>query len=297
MDLGRQVPVKYEVRMKLIVSLDGSDHSRRVLPAARQFAEAAGAKLTLLRVLDPKIDLAGVVVPSVQEAIDIVSARWREELEQLLREHGIADGEVQISTKGRAEDIYRVILRTARTSEADMLAMTTRGASLLRHAILGSVGMQVLGHAEMPVMLVGGDLALPDVDGAYHIVVTDDGSPSAVSIVDALSRIIMPGRMKLTLLTVSGASVGEPPAREMEARLRSLAGRFPEGVDIEIAVREVPALSGVDTAIVRFAEELKANAIAMATHGHSARRHLVAGSVAMGVLKHAKVPVIMSRSR
>lgn len=294
MDLGPQVRVKYEVGMKVIVSLDGSEHSLRVLPAACQFAEAAGATLTLLRVLDPKIDLANVVAPSVQEAIDTVTARWREEMEQILQKYG-AEGEVEIRTKGRAEDVYRVILRAAKASESDMLAMTSRGASLLRHAILGSVGMQVLGNTDVPVMLASGELALPEVENGYHIVVTDDGSPSAISIFDALAPIVVPGRMRLTLLTISGASVGEPPAREMEARLRALAGRFAEGVDIQLAVREVPALSGVDTAIVRFAEEVRANAIAMATHGHSARRHLVAGSVAMGVLKHAKVPVILSR--
>jgi len=282
--------------MKLIVTTDGSERSLRVLPAARQFAEAAGAGITLLRVLDPRTDLAQEVAPTVQEAAERVEARWKEEMSALLREHGI-DGEVAIPSRGRAEDIYRVILRAADERESDMVAMTTRGAGLLRHAILGSVGMSVLANARVPVMFTSGEADLPPVTDGYHIVITTDGSPASESIFDLLAPVLVPGKMRVTVLYVSGAQLGEDADWEMEPRLEALCERLPGGVASSVAIRQVPVLGGVDTAIVNFARETEANAIASSTHGHSARRHLVAGSVAMGVLKQSPVSVIMARSR
>jgi nucleotide-binding universal stress UspA family protein len=47
-------------------------------------------------------------------------------------------------------------------------------------------------------------------------------------------------------------------------------------------------------AIVRAAQEYEASAIAMATHGHSVVRHLVAGSTALRVLRQSPLPVLMA---
>ena len=64
----------------------------------------------------------------------------------------------------------------------------------------------------------------------------------------------------------------------------------------EEVARVVPPGAGVEAAIAGAARELRADAIASATHGHSARRHLVAGSTALGVVKLAEVPVILVKS-
>jgi len=47
--------------------------------------------------------------------------------------------------------------------------------------------------------------------------------------------------------------------------------------------------------VLRAASEANANAIAMATHGTSALRHVLAGSTALGVLGRAEIPVILVR--
>lgn len=80
------------------------------------------------------------------------------------------------------------------------------------------------------------------------------------------------------------------------AELRPLLERVPAGVEAAAVVRVVPPGAGIDTAIAGAAADLRADAIASATHGHSARRHLVAGSTALGVVKLAEVPVILVKS-
>ena len=90
---------------------------------------------------------------------------------------------------------------------------------------------------------------------------------------------------------------------EAEAKARSLPGleallkRLPEGVEAAVNLQVVPAGSKVDTVIVQTAKALDADAIASATHGHSARRHLVAGSTALGMVEKAQLPVILVKSQ
>ncbi len=57
---------------------------------------------------------------------------------------------------------------------------------------------------------------------------------------------------------------------------------------------EVVVLSSNDIAhaVTEFAEEKQADLLILATHGRTGFRHLVLGSVAEAILRHAKVPVL-----
>ena len=61
-------------------------------------------------------------------------------------------------------------------------------------------------------------------------------------------------------------------------------------------VREIPVGGGVDTAIMEVADEARCDAIAMSTHGASARHHVLMGSVAMSVLGRSHLPLIVVRA-
>jgi nucleotide-binding universal stress UspA family protein len=48
----------------------------------------------------------------------------------------------------------------------------------------------------------------------------------------------------------------------------------------------------VEEGIIRFADEVNADLIGMATHGRTGFAHVIAGSVAEDVVSHAKRPVL-----
>lgn len=284
--------------MKILVTTDGSERSLCVLPHAGRFATATGAELVLMRVLDPRTDASGDVAPTLEEALVQVRERWTAELNETLNTHGIAGG-TYIAERKWGEDIPTTIHRAADETAATLLAMDSRGRGALRHALLGSVSMGVISKADLPVMTHTGTPELPGNQGPYHILVTYDGSADARSVFPGLGEILVPGKVKVTLLEVVEMKALEPEA-EAEARgmaeLRPLLERIPAGVEATAVVRVIPPAAGIDTAIAGAAEDLRADAIASATHGHSARRHLVAGSTALGVVKLARVPVILVKS-
>lgn len=284
--------------MKILVTTDGSERSLCVLPHAARFASAFDAELVLMRVLDPRTDASAEVAPNLEEATARVRERWSAELREVLSARGIA-GQTHIAERKWGEDVPSAIHRAADELGATLLAMDSRGTGAIRHALLGSVTMGVISRADLPVMTLGGCPPAPGHTGVYHLLLTSDGSADARSVIPGLGEILSPGKAKVTLLQVVVMKALEPEA-EAEARgmtgMRPLLERIPAGVEASLMVRVIPPGAGLDTAIAGAASDVRADAIASATHGHSARRHLVAGSTALGVVRLAEVPVILVRS-
>ena len=99
----------------------------------------------------------------------------------------------------------------------------------------------------------------------------------------------------------TGARLPTPPAPQPEIHRRDhleetqrllcdlIPASFQEVWDVEI-------VAGDPTdAIVRIAQEEKADLIVMGSHGHTGLRHLLLGSVAEKVLRHAPCPVLIVR--
>ncbi|MEX2081391.1 MAG: universal stress protein [Dehalococcoidia bacterium] len=285
--------------MKVLVTTDGSPRSLRALPHAARLARALRAELILGRVLDPGLDCADVVTPVPQDAVRIVWDRWTEQLSVTAAEHADPSRGI-VAIRARGEDVRDSILRLAADERADVLAMSSRGYGVARHALLGSVALGVLGKCRVPVLVTGEHAASQDPAGQYRLVVTTDGSTDSERAVDAAVDLADNADVRVTLLRVHVQRLGDRgDAAELAAAEEDLNGlrkRFRDSSAVETVVRAIVKLGGVDTAILEAAGEFKASAIAISTHGHSARHHVFAGSVAMGVLGRAEVPVLLVRS-
>lgn len=284
--------------MRLLTTTDNSLHSFRVLPHAALFARALGWDLVLMRVFDPRVDAAQEPGITLEQATASATGRWREELRALLDRDGIA-GEAMVGLKDRGEDMHQALLRIAGETGAAMLAMDSRGAGALRHTLLGSVAMGVVGNSGVPVMVTGGEAQPPQPADRLRIAITNDGSPAALDVVNALAPLIEGKDLDVTFLRIYEAAIGDKGEKAEEegarAELEAIARLIPPGPRVDVAVEPARDLEKVETAIVRAAQERGAHAIAMSTHGHSARRHLLAGSVALGVLGKSPAPLILAR--
>ncbi len=284
--------------MNLLVTADGSERSLCILPHAARLASALGARVHLARVLDPRADAAGVVAERLAQAVASVRTAWEADLRAALERAGV-DGDVHVIERRWGEDVPRAIHRAADELGAALVAIHTRGAGAIRHAVFGSVAMGVVATADLPVMTLSGCPPVPTGPGPYHLLVTTDGSPDSRSVLPGIAPLLLPGRVRVTLLEVAVLRAQET---EAEAKARALPGlealrsRIPAGVEVAYHIPVVPPGAGIDTAIIDAARELAADAVASATHGHSARRHLVAGSTALGVVRLAPVPVILVKS-
>jgi len=275
--------------MLILVTTDGSSRSLDVLPHAARLAEVAGAELLLLRVLDPDHD-------------DASAEASAQTLRALAATVPVA-ASVLVEPRAGRERVGDAILRVAARRRARLIAMASRGTGLVRRALLGSVATDVLGKTPLPLMVTGDQVHPPKATLPYHALVTSDGSPAAEVVLDPLKRVFAdtaPGRLRLTLLRVYAAALGDPPRdvaiekceRDLAAFRRHAPRRFP----VDQAVREVVQLGGVAATILAAAGEAGADAIWMATQGYSFSHQVLLGSVALEALGRSELPIVLTRA-
>lgn len=103
--------------------------------------------------------------------------------------------------------------------------------------------------------------------------------------------------LTMAALPIDGA-IGTGPERaaeiasRAEEQLQSWAQAYP---DVEL-VRHVVVGMPADE-ILRVADEVDAKYLVVGTHGRTGLAHLLVGSVAENVMRHAKVPVLVARHR
>jgi nucleotide-binding universal stress UspA family protein len=139
----------------VLLTLDGSPESREILPFAKSFAHAFGARITLLRVIPPHFPVSSPFTSHVGQGYQGLKEEERFARETLeteagpLREEGLRVSVNVISGAHPAEGI----LEFAEGEEVDLVAMATHGRGGVARLILGSVADKVIRGGTVPVLL------------------------------------------------------------------------------------------------------------------------------------------------
>ncbi len=140
---------------RILVPLDGSEHSEAALAAARSLATRFGAVTTAVRVVPSPIQLTSIYgVPGVELKGEAHRGRVAEAEEYLahLRERNaglLADARV-IESAGAADGI----IEAAKGLEADLVVLSSRGHGGITRLVLGSVADKVVRSTTRPVLVV-----------------------------------------------------------------------------------------------------------------------------------------------
>src|SRR5947208_5493176 len=157
---------------RLLVPIDFSDATPRVIDLPRELAKALDAEIHLIHVKElgaaaapgtlgyglagmPELaPMSGVPVPGldpmpqpIPETEDQKSklARWQKEIAQ--------DG-IKVTLHEPTGSVADEILDEAAALEADFIVMGTHGHGVMHHLLVGSATKGVLKHANRPVLLV-----------------------------------------------------------------------------------------------------------------------------------------------
>ncbi|HEX2912375.1 MAG TPA: universal stress protein [Chloroflexia bacterium] len=317
---------------KLLVPLDGSMLSEKVLPYAVRLANRIDASILLLRIVDAPA-YKPVSYEQQQSLIEAAGNYLAEVVKTL------ANPELQVSTPPQRVETKVVfgepvkeICELALFEKADLIVMSTHGRSGLSRLLMGSVASQILHNTALPVMLLRPFTQKNDqllVETLYGI-----GEQNVCCFDESNGRI---------LLTLDGSEVGEvaiEPAVELARKLNATvyllrvvhpfnpvtygdmiglgydrndaATNLKEAIDdgmmylneVEklLNAKGVPCVktvrSGVTAMeIIDYVQQIEPNAIVMATHGRGEVGHLFMGSVAEEVMRQSHLPVLMVPAR
>lgn len=266
---------------RILVPLDGSAFAEQIIPHAVGLAEASGARVALLQIVE-----SGADVSSAREYL-------QSRAERLGAEAKVVESE---------RDVASAVLSELQRDERGLVAMTTHGRSGLMEAIAGSVALAVVRDAGRPVLLYrprgtpAGDLLELQVR-AKIIVGALDGSEFGETILNHATDLAIAAKARLTLVQVVPVDVVAPaiiPRTDVvesayvhqQATLIT-ASRPGLQVDWEV-LHGAPG-----TAICDYVHGLGNAVLAMASHTRPGWERALLGSVAAECIRRADVPILV----
>jgi len=289
---------------KILVPLDGSRFSERVLPYVRAFARAIKAPVELLYVNDPA-RLAPFSSPM----------QGGEYLERVADSfHAIA----AVKQTVELGDPAGTIVDLAAAQTGTLVAMTTHGYSGTRRWLLGSVADKVLHGSTNHLLLVrpadgdaGGEASLKTM------VVPLDGSVLAEKVLPIAAELASRLTLEIVLVRVLTRLYFGPPdtilplfsqnvfnQKELWAQASAEVDEYLASKVEELRAQELPHVSslllessagGAAAEIIDLARKTPANLVAMSTHGRSGVGRWVLGSVTERVVRYSNDPVLVLR--
>ena len=272
---------------KILVPTDFSEQANNAVDLASKLAQKTGAEVILLHVVEDNsvtsVHVTGEIdMPDMQDRLFVLKLieKAKNNLADIITEYS----DINIREEMRIGNAYHNIKDIIIDQDVDLVVMGTKGTNTLTEVLMGSNAEKVVRHAACPVLTLrqgADDTNFENIVFATGLQDQDDTCTQVVrdfqSIFDAkihVVRINTPNNFESDYQSV--------PALKEYAEKCGFAN-----YDIHV-FNDVSEEDG----IIHFADSIKADMIAMATHGRTGFAHLLTGSIAEDVVNHAKRPVL-----
>jgi Universal stress protein UspA and related nucleotide-binding proteins len=293
---------------KILIPLDGSPTSEKVLPFARILAHTLKLPVELLEVVDISAATAHVAADKARYLDTIIAEGERASREHLAEVAADFAGVHVDCTVERARPADAIIAR-AEAEPGTLIAMATHGRSGINRWMMGSVAEKVLRGTTTPLFLVRAaeETTSARAVSIKSIVVPLDGSALAESVLPSIAEIaktldaeiVLCRAYELAASTYYGSEDYLPKYDEILRELKAEVEDYLQNKITELKAYGVTKASwvglegsGADE-IVRYANGHPDVLVAMCTHGRSGVTRWTLGSVTEKVVRHSNQPVLV----
>lgn len=271
---------------KILVPVDFSRQAAYALEFAIDLVKKSKAHIKVLHVVEfpvgTAVDPIGLPVPTQIDA-DLLGILKDNAKKRMTRFLNGTDKSINIDSRIDVGNPYITITEFINEEDINMVIMGTKGASGFKEFFIGSNAEKVVRMAKCPVITLHEKMKPADIKDIVFATDFEDPSEALVTelkhlqkLFDAqlhLVRINTPNNFERDRLTKA--------ALEKTARKYSLKNYT---INIYNDVYE-------DQGILSFAQDIKADMIALGTHGRKGIGHLISGSVAEDIVNHASQPI------
>ncbi len=270
---------------KILVPTDFSRQAGFALTAAHQLARKWDATLVLFHVIQfPLEDEEYPINRIFSEAADYLK-KAREEANELMREeaqkHQVTDVKIIYRTEIGAP--YRFITKELIHGKIDLVVMGSKGASGLKEIFIGSNAERMVRFAPCPVMVIKNKVDLNRID---HIVFATSLHENEERILPQLQKFQQVYQAHIHLLRVNTIA-----NFLYDTEVKKSLDKIAKAHNLKNYSIHTFNDLGEEEGILHFADEVKADMIALATHGHRGIAHLLSGSVTEDLVNHSSKPI------
>jgi nucleotide-binding universal stress UspA family protein len=275
---------------KILVPTDFSKPAQIATEVAADIARKSGASLILLHVVEEATGGSFNVEGQVADDADFedrlftlrLIEKSRKQLERAVLDPKMAD--VKVDGELRVGNPFHGMNTIIAEHKVDLVVMGTAGHSQLEQMIIGSNTEKVVRQSKCPVLTVH---KKPGSSNFKNIVYATAMAKDE----EVFSRIVK-RTQQVYDSTVHLVRINTPGDFQRDHIVKDYMAKFAKKLGLKNYTINVYNDIDTEEGIIRFAESIDADLIAMATHGRTGFAHVMAGSVAEDVVRHAKRPVL-----
>ncbi|HMQ99069.1 MAG TPA: universal stress protein [Ignavibacteria bacterium] len=276
---------------KLLVPTDFSEPSYYGLDAAAEIARKTGAQIHIFNACevsdfyyaaDPLVmsPPASIMIEGINDQLQKTS---NSKLNLLKKRASLKGLKVSVSNQVTA-NVHNAITAYAETINADMIVMGSHGAGNLKEIILGSTAERVVRFAVKPVIVIP---VKPSKGLFRKIIFASDFSEEAYRIFPFVKEFGKINSSEIHLLkinTMDQFSRTIDDRRKINDFSRKYGGKYVVSLYNDYMKEE---------GILNYANEVKADLIAIGTHGKRGLRRFFSEDVSEGIVRLSHIPILI----
>ncbi|MEY2705609.1 MAG: hypothetical protein RL407_1671 [Bacteroidota bacterium] len=222
-------------------------------------------------------------MPDVQHQLFIKELLEQREKDLNELKNSYASFPFQLETRLSTGNIFRELSMAIEELTPDLIIMGSSGASGWEEALIGSNTEKIVRTSPCPVLTIKGEVYPKNMK---KIVFASNFSEEDSNLASRIKHMqhLFDAQLYFVKITT-------PSNFENSKASRKRLQRFIQKYKFEGIISEIYNATSEDEGIIEYAEEVKADLIAMSTHGYTGIIHLLSGSIAEDVVNHSKRPI------
>lgn len=278
---------------KILVPTDFSKEATIATDLGFDIAKKSGADLVLFHVVEEgsttssSFNVEGQVAAGAGRGIDKLFMIKLIEKSKKQLQKAVSDprySSVKVEGVMRVGNPYHGMRTVIADQKADLVIMGTAGRSALGGMVIGSNTEKIIRTAHCPVLTVQKKPATTDFK---NIVFATSMSASEEVFIKIMKRT-----QAIYGSTIHLVRINTPGDFQRDYIVKEYMEKYAKKLQLRNFTLNIFNDLSVEEGVIRFADTIDADLIAMATHGRSGFAHVIAGSVAEDVASHASRPVL-----
>ncbi len=270
---------------KILVPCDFSEQAVNAFRFASDVATQSKGQVHLINVVEVPVLHDSVLMPvmAFEEALFTeMRQKAEKQFKKIIDKYSVPG--LKVTSQVIFGPVYRMLIDYIESNKIDLVIMGTKGASGVREILIGSNAEKLVRKSPVPVIAIKKYVKASDIkDIVFPNTLNAEYQEDLVMKVKALQNFF---KARLHILWINTPTNFTRDTITLK-RLNAFAKRF-MFKDFTVNVFNDPY---EEAGVINFALEIKADMIAMGTHGRKGLAHFMSGSVAEDVVNHVDCPI------